>query len=931
MKVSRRHFLAGVSALALSGPATAGINNPGSGGGAVSPAFSQRSVINIGDFTDFSYPFINFTLTGDGNIGPVGSAFSTGTPFPALIDANGWPNQPGANGVNFGGSVRIPGANEFSGNWIITWSGSGRADIHLGGGTWTESNLVTPGTGTFSNGSANIGFTNSFAAGQQVVFTSSGTLPTNFSLLTVYYVIATGLSGSNIQVSATKGGLAIVAGSAGSGTQTVNGTYLKNSNGVWTNTFDTVSPYIIAVQSATSGPLLCPIFFPLTDPNSTGNYLKNFKFYQQGDETDLLAGKIYRANFKQMLVNLNPSAIRFVNNYGGNSTRECRFENRTLPTNAGYSYFTNWVSSPSYPVVTGTNQYSVAVAVPTTANPKNTPASLTHGEIALVRFTNAAVRSTGQYSISAITNANPGKVTTSTAHGLNTGDMAIHFTMVGMPKLNFFPVTVTVIDANNYTIGVDTTTYGAFTSGLGTNYWSINVGARGAKPICWVTGSQPASVFGNSIGTAGSYAMLVYDKNIQIQSDGAGNMISGAWTFDSSGSNGSRGDAPLEIMTTLVNEVNALSVSQGITNPINMWVNMPHTGLTSMDPDYTTASDWAVNAVDVILNPSSVQRASGYSALTANAKLFVEYSNETWNSNIGSNYFYLNRMGFLRWPSSGTTDDIDMYVLRSTIVMRAVTAAVGTSRIKRVLAGAGFFGYSVGGLNEARVNGSTTPGNSGNFYLTDTLVTGGGFGTPITNHDCFCTATYFDGGPTYYNGQFITDSATYAGGGAGQATAIASFVSEVTSNPAADGQPINGYLNGSLTGLTATYAAAMKTLGKTAINYEGGTDWQTVTGQQTQGGHVITAADSTFLIAVTDSTQWRDAQVNYFNRTSQLAGSAMPSVFTFVGGGTASSGASNNQRWCYCTPDSFVGTTEGQALLNSPVWVGMGARNQGLA
>src|SRR5207248_1721982 len=139
--------------------------------------------------------------------------------------------------------------------------------------------------------------------------------------------------------------------------------------------------------------------------------------------------------------------------------------------------------------------------------------------------------------------------------------------------------------------------YGAFTSGLGTQYWSINVGARGAKPMCWVTGSQPASVFGDYI-TAGSYSMLVYDKNIAIQSDGAGNMIFGAWTFDGAGSNGARGDVPIEVMTALVNEVNALSVSQGITAPINMWLNMPHTGLTSMDPDYTSASDWALNAAD---------------------------------------------------------------------------------------------------------------------------------------------------------------------------------------------------------------------------------------------------------------------------------------------------------------------------------------------
>jgi hypothetical protein len=176
----------------------------------------------------------------------------------------------------------------------------------------------------------------------------------------------------------------------------------------------------------------------------------------------------------------------------------------------------------------------------------------------------------------------------------------------------------------------------------------------------------------------------------------------------------------------------------------------------------------------------------------------------------------------------------------------------------------------------------------------------------------------------YYKEKFKTDSSKYASGPPIlQAAAIASFVFEVKSGT---GQSIDSYLNDSLTGRTATYSAAMKALGKTAINYEGGPDWQTMAGGTTPVGNTITAADSNFLLAVLDSTQWRDAQVGYFNRTSQLAGSAMPSVYTYIGA------AIGNQRWAYCTPDSFGGTAaEGQGLLNSPVWVGMSARNQTLA
>ncbi len=75
-------------------------------------------------------------------------------------------------------------------------------------------------TVTFTNGSANIGWpTNTLTAGTQVYLKTTGTLPTNFTRATPYFVIATGLSSSNAQISATLGGSAIVAGSAGSGVQ----------------------------------------------------------------------------------------------------------------------------------------------------------------------------------------------------------------------------------------------------------------------------------------------------------------------------------------------------------------------------------------------------------------------------------------------------------------------------------------------------------------------------------------------------------------------------------------------------------------------------------------------------------------------------------------------------------------------------------------
>lgn len=79
-------------------------------------------------------------------------------------------------------------------------------------------------TAVFTNGSPKITWTGVVPLGVQVndtlTFTSSGTLPTGFALLTTYYVVAIGALA--MMVSASPGGAPISAGSAGSGTQTAN-------------------------------------------------------------------------------------------------------------------------------------------------------------------------------------------------------------------------------------------------------------------------------------------------------------------------------------------------------------------------------------------------------------------------------------------------------------------------------------------------------------------------------------------------------------------------------------------------------------------------------------------------------------------------------------------------------------------------------------
>lgn len=66
--------------------------------------------------------------------------------------------------------------------------------------------------------------------------------------------------------------------------------------------------------------------------------------------------------------------------------------------------------------------------------------------------------------ITAVTQANPAQVT-STAHGLSTGFEVLILSVVGMTELNGNTYTITVVDANNFTLGINSTAFTAYVSG----------------------------------------------------------------------------------------------------------------------------------------------------------------------------------------------------------------------------------------------------------------------------------------------------------------------------------------------------------------------------------------------------------------------------------------------------------------------------------
>src|SRR6185503_17054954 len=191
------------------------------------------------------------------------------------------------------------------------------------------------------------------------------------------------------------------------------------------------------------------------DPLNTGKFIKNVRFFRTSELSQLQAGNIFRAAWKQTYVDFCPPVLRFMNWFGDNDAFMCRFESRTLPSHAAWAGHTNWVAGPKYGETTGINQYSLAAVT-------GTPASMQHGELATCRIGNTAVRQgtfTGggvDRTITNVTNANPG-VVTSTAHGFNTGDVIIHKVTGGMANLHMLPCTITVSDADTYSLGVNTT------------------------------------------------------------------------------------------------------------------------------------------------------------------------------------------------------------------------------------------------------------------------------------------------------------------------------------------------------------------------------------------------------------------------------------------------------------------------------------------
>jgi uncharacterized protein (TIGR02217 family) len=108
--------------------------------------------------------------------------------------------------------------------------------------------------------------------------------------------------------------------------------------------------------------------------------------------------------------------------------------------------------------------YRGGVAQTEGASAGNFSFDTTTGIVTFVADSSKAVNANSSKNITGLTQANPGSVTC-VGHGFSTGDKIKLASVGGMTQVNNTYFTITVTDADHFTIGVNTSGYTAYTSG----------------------------------------------------------------------------------------------------------------------------------------------------------------------------------------------------------------------------------------------------------------------------------------------------------------------------------------------------------------------------------------------------------------------------------------------------------------------------------
>jgi hypothetical protein len=941
-------------------------------------------MFNIGTPGQFDYSFINFLQEGDDFLSPFGSNWAaSGTCFwnSAGLDSNGWPNQACANGLAFGGGIRYPSSAQFSGQYTVDGSGLGVFSIGIGT-QFTLSSGVT--CGGVASGTA----PNNTGTGWGYSSAVNGTITTNDTAGTGFCVPFTNVGQSTPLLENF-----IVSNTCSTTAGACAGAFIKNiriyqqadytrlaagkifRNGYLQQIANMDPSYIRFMDWGPGDAYSGQIRYEnrpkvTTTSGTTQSYWLASPPYTVSTGTNLVSVAA-AAGTPGSMVHGEVASFKFANtmNFGA------RFGPAQIAavSNASPGQVTIAVGAGSATISAGGTGFG-ATATGTIAwsgsgctvngNTDNTVLNVTTNSSVVITTVNSvsnpgtcnplpAVATTWTAVSGGGLSAGTGASFTLTVQAaqFTTGDVVIHVLRSGsMPKLNQYPVCVTVVDAAHYTLkvftiatntctgtNVDTTLWGNLTAGNNfvVEYASLNVGARVNAPITMADSVTPLMTFFKAGG--GSYAHnIVYDKNSCPITDGTGAVICGTWLVNqgvglaggAGGQGGYPAPTPIEMEVELVNEANALLT--GGQHPIGLWINIPHMALVPTDPDFSDASDYARNMARTIIN--------GSNPICSGCPVIFENSNEWWNSFYPTTGYYTTQ-NFLRYGVQGSSDFGTLRTVQMFEDIHNNSGVYNPSVFHFAM-----MGGPPGAVGDPRFSVGGTSGNYIRIFGDTTIMTDARWpnaaSPPWAYFDYGGWAPYAEPSGAFYTANFVTMAAAWC---TAQATACAltppyapnctgatdtSFCLPwvvngiVGSAPTAEQQAITD-----LTTQDSEFLQALSSVGKSVVSYEGNGFWPTTIGSQNQSGSatiINTLAQSNYMIAIYQSQSWSNAWVNYCSarlNDTYSGGCGNLSEITLP---------ASNFRFAFSSPDTFGSTTtEGNGL--NPLWGALGAFNSSLS
>ncbi len=273
---------------------------------------------------------------------------------------------------NYSGMLRP--STRVASAWVRAVSGSSSQPIYGSATNWYSLDQPAMGaqsnyqfTVTFTNGSANVTSTYNTATlniDSPVRLTTTGTLPTNFAINTTYYIKTT--SATNVTLSATRGGAAISAGSAGTGTHTMTACINESDEIGFAFTLDANHPAIKldALSMSLSLTLTNPgMTFSLKQYNASGTLLNTIEALDTDRFNGSGVGFSYFKNATSSDIWLEPNTkyyflLAFTGTFTAVPTDWRVFDYDSQFTRTSGAFTTNYAYKYGATIVENTNMYT---------------------------------------------------------------------------------------------------------------------------------------------------------------------------------------------------------------------------------------------------------------------------------------------------------------------------------------------------------------------------------------------------------------------------------------------------------------------------------------------------------------------------------------------------------------------------------------------